>query len=245
MPLKLQYKSIHISLKEDISDDIIFVTGFKGFGAIGLITVHHLVRKLEMRRIGFITARIMPEFSYADRNGFGGPFELYYNNEHKILALLNRELPPVNIRVDFAKALAKLLAETIRLKYAILIGGLDKRFKEEGVDIKLAYSSTYRGPKLEDKLMEEWLYVIGPLALLMIAFEEYGLPSILLLPYSEIDRPDPIGAAVAIQRISKLIGVKIDVSELYEESKRIEQEYARIEEMRREYGEETRGQAYM
>lgn len=208
----------------------LFITGFKGFGATGLITVHHIVKELKMKRIGYVIPHHMPELVYVDENGVGGVFEIYYSRDHKVLALLNREVPDDKSRLEYTEAIARWVSK-LKVRLSILVGGLDKRFREGDEKLRWACTSAYKGPRLSEPTLHEWLYVIGPLASLMLFLEIYNVPSVILLPYSEVFRPDPAAAAVALSTISRLIGVRIDVSELYEESKRMEEELKRMEEV--------------
>nr|MCG2909932.1 PAC2 family protein [Stygiolobus sp.] len=87
---------------------------------------------------------------------------------------------------------------------------------------------------------------IGPLALFTIYSEIEDLPAVVLLPYADRDRIDPAAAAVAIEEINKLLNLKIDVTELYEDARKIEEELQRqLELIQKELNRNVSDRVYM
>ena len=212
-----------------------FVTGFKGFGAVGYITTLHIVEKLGCRRSGFIVTKYMPEEATLDKNGsIVAAFTLYgcQASDKKLLVLVNHDIPLPQERMRFANAVIEFLTH-IGVKEAVLVGGFDSRFRRGEEELRWLHTSTY-SRKLDAPLMDQGLYVVGPLALLLVAAEARGYPAAAILPYAEAARPDPRAAAVAVRTIGSLYGVEVGVEDLLEEARKIEEMIIEMEKQQRE-----------
>ena len=84
-------------------------------------------------------------------------------------------------------------------------------------------------------LLEEGLFVAGPLALLLAELEIHNAPGMGILTYATRGRPDPRSAATMLEKINEVFGVKANVDQLIEESKEIE----RLEKMRKSIEADT------
>ena len=93
--------------------------------------------------------------------------------------------------------------------------------------------------------MQQGLYVIGPLALVLLYAEIFDLPAVAILPYAEASRPDPRAAAVAVKRIGELYGFKVGVEDLLEEARKIEEMINMLEKQQRETTMPSSERVYM
>ena len=84
-------------------------------------------------------------------------------------------------------------------------------------------------PLAEAPLLEEGLFVAGPLALFLAELEMKEQAAIGLLTYATRGRPDPRSAATMLEKINEVYGVEANVEQLLEESREIE----RLEKMRK------------
>ncbi len=229
-------KRINVVLTSNIGkdklEDSIFITGYTGFGLVGYLTTRHIAYELGMDRIGFIETKYMPESTfYNERIGIVYPFELYYKviGDKKLLVLVNHSIPDTRERTYFVKEVANWVRE-VGVREAVLVGGLDPAVKE-GKDEKFRWipiGSTEK--KLDAPLLID-RHVVGPLALTMMYFNAYSIPGVVILPYAEPYRPDPRATAIAVAEISKLLGINIDVTELYREAGVIEEIESKKEEL--------------
>jgi len=215
------------------------VTGFKGFGATGYIATRYIASKLGMERVGVILTKYMPEFAFRDEYGLAFPFEIFYRPDPKLVVIVNHDLPDPRDRRVFAEVLVDWMKK-VGISEAILIGGLDKKLKSGEEKMRWLANSHY-AEKLGEPLMDKWLLIIGPLALLLMYSELKGLPALAVLPYAEAMRYDPYAAAVAVEKVGQLVGVEIDASELYEEARKFEEELeklSKLEETRKAVGKD-------
>lgn len=203
----------------------IVITGFPGFGYTGYIASRYIAHKLKLERVGVIVTRELPEYTMLEDYGIVFPFEIFTDKE-KITVIVNHSLPPRRYRNTYARIVSRWLREN-EIQELILIGGLNSRFKE-GNEKYRWLSGSHSKRKLNAPVMKKGLYIVGPLAHMIMHAELNMIPFIVILPYAEPIRLDPRAAAIAIETINDIYGLKIDVSELYEDARRIEEELAEI-----------------
>lgn len=202
-----------------------FVSGFRTLGEVGYIATRYLALKMNMKRIGFVLTKYLRDVTFIDEYGLATPFELFYDKQNHLLLLLSHLLPLQKEMNSFSENIVKWLKK-IEISEMLLIGGLDKRYKNDNSNLRWFKTSASK-VNLPYPLMEKQLLIIGPLALFTIYAEIEEIPTTVLLPYADRERIDPAAAAVAIEEINKIYGLNVDVSELYEDAKKIEEELQR------------------
>ena len=217
----------------DLSDYTL-VSGFYGIGKCGFIAINHMVQRLNAELIGYIVSDFLPPFLSVKDERMVLPFEIYkYNNIIFLTAFFE---PYKYEHRSFAKSVVNWVQKN-NMKRIILIGGLDSRLRtDEEVLAKAVYSSTYKEmyPDGEIPIMDEGLYITGPMALVLMYAEINGFPAIGILPYAERSRPDPIGASIAVEIVNDLLGTNCGVDELVQEAESIETEIQSMEGMLQE-----------
>ena len=224
-----KFKTVRIYFTDEFRNSEFFVTGFKGFGAVGYLATLHLAERPFCRKAGFVVPKYMPEEVTPGANGVVGPFTLYYceNGDRRFGVMVNHDVPLAQERSRFAEAIISFLSK-IGIREAVLVGGFGSRFRSGDEKLRWIATSSY-ARALEEPRMDKGLYVVGPLALLLLYAEIYGYPALAILPYAEAARPDPRAAAVAIEELNKLYGLSIGTEELLEEAKKIEEMIATLE----------------
>ncbi|MCY0850814.1 proteasome assembly chaperone family protein [Sulfuracidifex metallicus] len=218
------------SLRESV-----FITGFRTIGEVGYLATRHLVLKLGMRRIGFVTTPRYKDVAFLDEYGVATPFELFFDDKNKIIVQLNHFLPSQREWADFVKTTIKWMKE-IGVKDSIAIGGLDKRYRTGQESFRWLKTTTSK-VELDSPMIEKQLLMVGPLALYTAYSEIEDFPATILLPYAERDITDPAAAAVAIETINQIYSINVDVNELYEEARKIEEDIKRqLEAFQKESG---------
>jgi uncharacterized protein len=125
-----------------------------------------------------------------------------------------------------------------QFKEAILIGGLDKRFQKASESLRILPTRAYtEAKKLDIPLLEKGLLVRGPLALLLAHLEMLNFPGLVILPYANVDRPDPAAAAGAIDFLNEFYHLDIETSQLQSDALKIEDEISEILRQERERSE--------
>jgi len=228
------YKTVRILLEDSIEEPWLFVTGFKGYGLVGYITTLYLADALECKRRGLILTKYMPEAVTVDDEGIVPPFELYScsHGRGELVILVNHDLPHIRERTVFAEALTGWVKEQ-GFKEAVYIGGFDSRFRVSGEDYRWIATSWWKR-RLEGPGMVKGLYVVGPLALLILFSELKQIPAATILPYAEPGRPDPRAAAIAVSVLNDLYGLNVSIDRLLEEASKVEEMLAQLEYQKKE-----------
>ena len=214
---------VKVVLKDRNFRGEIFVTGFHGIGYVGSLAVDYIIKKMQAKRIGFILFNKMPPYVSLEGSRLVLPYELYAT---KNMVLLRCNVPmTINDMYIVTKCVSEWVSD-YNFQEAILIGGLDDKLRtSEGEKLRLAPTRAYIRKfkdKIKGKLLEEGLYIVGPLALLMMFFEIKEFPAITILPYASTERVDPLAASVAIQYLNDVYNLNIDTSELEERGLEIE-----------------------
>ena len=221
--------TIRIVLNKNVSlDDCTFISGFHGIGLTGFIAVKHMVKQLNAKKIGFIETKLLPPFISMDGDEIVTPFEFFKYSNFVFLVV---EAPPhTREQYLFSLALADWIVNN-NFSKAILIGGLDKRFKRsEDVLYKFAMTRAFKRRFSSESLppLDKGLHAFGLLALLLARLEIRDFPALAVLPYADASRPDPFAAAMAIKFVNKLCNLNVDVSKLIEEAEHIESEIQKL-----------------
>jgi len=231
-------------VKTDDVKDSILITGFQGFGGVGYITTRYLVSKLKAKRIGYILTSNMPDVTFSDSGRIALPYEIFIAEHIKgnFTVIVNHAVPVID-RNKFAKNIISWALDS-GVKEAVFIGGLDVNAKRDESKYRVLPNAHFK-KEPPGKILENDLYIIGPLALLTIYSEIYGLPALVLLPYTEPARVDPAAAAVAVEVLNEMYGLNVDPSELYRDAEAIEKELARVSELQRAVEVESKRTHYM
>jgi uncharacterized protein len=201
--------------------DNILITGFHGIGTTGFISTKFLVNELEAKRIGTILSDHQPPFITTKDGKISLPFELFqYNNT---VMLVPQFQPYRHEHRAFAEKIVDWVIQS-KFKKVILIGGLDSRLKKDESDVLrvIATSAYLNENQIDQPILEDGLFVTGPLALILTFFEVNNFPAIALLPYAESSRADPLAASKAVNLINKITNLNVDVEKLIQDAELIE-----------------------
>ncbi|ARM75889.1 proteasome assembly chaperone family protein [Acidianus manzaensis] len=233
-----------LKLSENELKGATFITGFRTIGEVGYLASRYIVLKRNMQRIGFIATKNLRDVTFLDDYGIATPLDLFYDKEYNTIVLLNHLVPVQKDWNDFAKDTIRWLNK-LGVKNILLIGGLDKRYREK--EEKLRWLKTSKSSiNLDYPLLEKQLIMVGPLALFTIYAEMLDLPANVVLPYADRDRIDPAAAAVAVEVINKIVGFNVDTTELYEDAKKLEEELQKqLESIQKEINKSGLDRHYM
>lgn len=201
--------------------DCTLLAGFHGIGETGYITVSYIVHALRARRVGFIRTANPPAFVTTARNGLLTPFEIYRKGN---LVMVKLEFPPHRSEeAEMARTMACWAIEE-RFREALLVGGLDVGFRNGRHESRIVPTRACwtRAKEFAIPLLEQGLYVYGPLAIMLGEFEANNFPAVAILPYADMSRSDPRAALVAVRTVAKACELKMDISDLENYAKVIE-----------------------
>src|SRR5213594_3659023 len=183
------------------------ITGFHGVGLTGYLATSYLIHALKAERIGFIEVENPPPWVGTADGGLVTPFEVYKKGKTILVKL--EFSPHKSEEAEFAKVLADWAVEQ-RFKDAVPTG---------------AYFDGARN--VTGEVLEPGLLVYGPLAVMLSEFEIHDFPAVAVLPFADPLRTDPGAAALAIRRISKAYGFRVQVEELLKDARFVERDFDR------------------
>lgn len=213
---------VEVKLKEGVDlNGKTFITGFHGIGLVGYLTVRFLVKKLDATKIGFVVSESMPPIISMENGEIKPPIELYMYDH---LVFMYAESPPTTKLYRFARGITDWVIRA-GFKKAILVGGLDSNYSTgDRNGLRIIRTQNYGEPKQSSAQLEDGLFVVGPLALLMLNFHLYNFPALAILPYASRERVDLRAVATAIQFINNEEGINVGVDDLILDAKRLEEE---------------------
>ncbi len=210
--------------------ELVLITGFPGFGAVGYITTRYIVEALKLKRIGYIITKYMPDVvSIEGERRFSFPYELYSSEGSGLIVLVNSVVPNIHERVEFAEAIVRWSIEN-KINEILLIGGLDPSVRKSPEDLLRWTGNSWCKRALSEPAMDRGLIIVGPLAILLMFTEILRQPATAILPYAERERPDPRAASIAVKKISEIFGVEIDIQDLIKHAETMEEIERKIRE---------------
>ena len=96
---------------------------------------------------------------------------------------------------------------------------------QEGDKIRVIATTKFleKYPDKSIPILEDGLFVTGPLAIILTFFEVNNFPAIGILPYAESSRVDPLAASQAINKINELTSLNINPNKSIQDAELIEQ----------------------
>ena len=211
------------------------ISGFhSALGETGYIVLRHLVTQKDAKPIGVIMSPLLPPHVFLGQGRLLLPIEIY-SFRNRFILLFTRLQPHRAEWAPFTEAVAEWAVKQ-GLKEAVLLGGLDMQFIEEGIKYRTAYTAAYteKADQFDLPVLAEGRGIYGPLALLIANFEIRNFPAVTILPYAERGRPDPRAASVAVEVLNRMYDLNINTEELMRDAEVIEKEIQQLLERQKE-----------
>ncbi len=214
------------------------IAGFHGIGATGYWTVKFLIQELKARRVCYIDTELAPAVSSTVKNEISTPYELYGAAD---LLFLKAEVPPLRENeTKFFRELSQWVMAS-GIKEVVLIGGLDESLRSDDSKYRVvltdAMKSGVHGRGLEaEPVLEEGRMIVGPVAIMLNAFQMRSYPSVAILSYSNTERIDPRAAAAAVEFVAKRYSLEVNIEPLIKGAEELEREMVGLAQKEREKG---------
>jgi uncharacterized protein len=215
------------------------VAGFHGIGATGYWTVKFLIQELKARRICYIDSELAPAVSSTVKNEISTPYELYGVGD---LVLLKAEVPP--LRENETRFFRELSHWVIGsgIQEVTLIGGLDESLRpDDASKYRLVLTDAMKGGEhgrgLEaEPILEEGKMIVGPVAVMLNAFQMYSYPAMAILAYSNTERIDPRAAAAAVEFVARRYALQVNTEPLIKGAEELERELVGLAQREKDRG---------
>jgi len=214
------------------------IAGFHGIGATGYWTVKFLIQELKARKVCYIDSEFAPAVSSTVKNEISTPYEIYGVGD---LLLLKAEVPPLRENeTRFFRELSNWTMGT-GIKEVVLIGGLDESLRADDSKYRLVLTDAMKtgdhGAGLEaEPILEEGRMIVGPVAVMLNAFQMRSYPAAAVLAYSNTERIDPRAAAAAVEVIAKRYSLEVNTEPLVKGAEELERELVGLAQREKDKG---------
>ena len=200
------------------------LVGLPDVGLVGVIATTHIVSALGMEEAASVESELMPPIAVLHDGLPHSPIRIFHKDT--VLAVLSETAIPAPVVQPLAKALVDW-SKNRSVKMVISLGGLPTPERQEltleNIRIFGAASTPTALETLKNWDVEALKrgFMVGPYALILRYAAESGLDAIALLAQSFYEYPDPEAAAVVVSRVTEMLNLKVDVSELLKKGEEI------------------------
>ncbi len=209
----------------ELAKPAFLVLGLPDAGLVGALATKYLALNADMDFYGEMDSpKHLPPITVVHRGAPYSPLQLYVNSSKNVVALVAESPIPVPAVYPIAKAIVEYSVRK-NIDYIVSLSGIAMPNRLE-IEKPKAYwiSSTTIEKEIIDrmnvKLFEEG-FIVGPYAVVLKESKRRGVKNIIILVESFLDFPDPEAAAEAIQVLSRITGITVDVTKLLEEAELI------------------------
>jgi len=205
----------------------ILIEGFPGIGLVGTIAASYIVDKLQMDLFGHIASPHFTPLTAIHNYLPMHPARIYKSRKHNLLVLFSELVVPMNAVNELVHEILAWSAKR-RVREIISLGGIN--IKGEQDEVYGIASTRELGRFIESmgvKLVREGA-TTGVSGVLMAECASRGIPAISLLAEAHAEYLDPNAAAMVIEKMGAVTGIKIDTRELHQQAKIIEEKMRQL-----------------
>jgi len=197
------------------------INGLPDVGLVGLVAASHIVSSLKMEEVGSVESDLFPPMIVLHDGLPKSPIRLFANQS--LVVIMAETAIPALLTRSLADAIVNWAASR-NVELMISIGGMAVQNRQD-IDVPKVFAA------VSDKALEKKLgdaaevlgegYIVGAYALMLRKCAEMDLPAITLLTQSFYNYPDPEAAAAALNALNKILGLKVEVSDLLQKGEEI------------------------
>jgi uncharacterized protein len=197
------------------------INGLPDVGLVGLVAASHIVSSLKMQEVGSVESDLFPPMIVLHDGLPKSPIRIFANES--LVVILAETAIPASLTRSLADAIVNWAASR-NVEMVVSIGGMAVQNRQD-LDVPKVFAA------LSDRSLQKRLgeaaevleegYIVGAYALILRKCAEINLPAITLLTQSFYNYPDPEAAAAALNALNKILGLKVDVSDLLQKGEEI------------------------
>ena len=222
MSVRLEYYDVSVVELEPIAPNLIAIEGLPDVGLVGAISAMHLIQKRNMKPIAYIKSHLFPPVQTVKMGIAYDPMAVYSDGK---LLVITSEVP---IPTAAVKSLSLTLADWLYEKRVSMVVSINGYPTQRRIEIQkpevVGVANSAKGIEILKekgiKILEEG-YIAGVFAELLSSLKERNIDAYALIAESFPTYPDPGASASALEALSKLLDIKIDVEELLEKADEI------------------------
>jgi len=197
------------------------MNGLPDVGLVGVVAGSQIVSSLGMKEIGTIESELFPPLVVLHGGVPKSPIRIY--GKESLAVIIGETAIPAGVVYPIAEAIVDW-ASSAGAGLILSIGGMAVQNRQD-IESPKVFAA------LSDKKLSKLLngsaevlgegYIVGTYALMLKRCAEIGLPAIALLTQSYYNYPDPEAAAAAVESVNKILGLKVNTSELLRKGEEI------------------------
>jgi uncharacterized protein len=215
-------EEINIVEKQKVPAGATMLFGFPDVGLVGVIAASQLIDELNLSEIAYMESKLLPPVVVLHDGLPHSPIRIL-GNQNILVAVSETPLPTViihpimNTLMDWGR--------NKNVKLMISLSGMPIPDRQDAKELKVfAAGSTPEALKISKEKGVETLgegYMVGPQAIMLQWSAKMGLSALALLAQCFYNYPDPEAAAEILKSLTKITGVKVDVTRLLEKGEEI------------------------
>lgn len=212
---------VRIIEKGPLPKKFTLINGLPDVGLVGLVAASHIVSSLKMEEVGSVESDSFPPMIVLHDGLPKSPIRMFATGS--LVVIVAETAIPASLTRSLADAIVNWAASH-NVEVVISIGGMAVQNRQD-LDVPKVFAA------LSDKSLEKKLndaaevltegYIVGAYGLMLRKCAEMKLPAITLLTQSFYNYPDPEAAAAALDSLNKMLGLKIDVTDLLQKGEEI------------------------
>jgi uncharacterized protein len=199
----------------------VVISGLPDVGLVGLLAASHIISSLKLEEAGSIESDLLPPMIVLHGGLPKSPVRIFVGG--RLVVIISETAIPVSLLRPLARGLVEW-AKANDAELMLSLGGMavSNRQDIDSPKVFAAFSQLGLESRLNGaaEVLEEG-YIVGAYGLLLRKCAEVSMPAITLLTQSHYNYPDPEAAAAALNVVNKILGLKIDVSELLKRGEEI------------------------
>lgn len=208
--------------KKAVPSGATMLCGFPDVGLVGVLAASYVVSELGLDELAYVDSDLLPPIIVLHKGLPHSPMRVF-GNGNLLVTIAETVIPAKGVQRFMRTFVEWVKAKGVKM--VIPIGGIPVQNRQD-ID-KPEVFGTASSPDMIDFLEQHKLevlregYMVGPQALIMRYCAEGNLPAVALLSQSFYNYPDPEAAAAALEQLSKITGIKVEVSKLVEKGEEI------------------------
>jgi len=204
-----------------VPNGAVMINGLPDVGLVGLLAASHIISSLNLEEAGSIESDLLPPMIVLHGGLPKSPVRIFASGS--LVVMISETAIPVSLLRPLAEGVVEW-ARSKGTKLMLSLGGMAVANRQD-IDSPRVFAA-FSEKALESRLngaaevLEEG-YIVGAYGLLLRKCAEFSVPAITLLTQSYYNYPDPVAAAAALTTVNKILGLKVDVSELLKRGEEI------------------------
>jgi uncharacterized protein len=204
-----------------VPNEAVMINGLPDVGLVGLLAASHIISSLNLEEAGSIESDLLPPMIVLHGGLPKSPVRIFTSGS--LVVMISETAIPVSLLRPLAEGVVEW-ARSKGTKLMLSLGGMAVANRQD-IDSPKVFAA-FSEKALESRLngaaevLEEG-YIVGAYGLLLRKCAEFSVPAITLLTQSYYNYPDPVAAAAALTTVNKILGLKVDVSELLKRGEEI------------------------